>query len=62
MPYEQARDELTAIVDRLEGGQVGLEESMALWHRGEVLAAHCARWLDQAQALVSSMDEDELTD
>ncbi len=62
LPYEQARDELTSIVDRLETGQVGLEESMALWQRGEALAAHCARWLDQAQELVSSMDESELTD
>jgi len=62
LPYEQARDELTSIVDRLESGQVGLEESMTLWRRGEVLAAHCATWLDQAQALVASMDEADLPD
>lgn len=48
--YEQARDELVDIVARLENGQAGLEESMRLWERGEVLAAHCDRWLDAAEA------------
>jgi exodeoxyribonuclease VII small subunit len=50
--YEQARDELIAIVARLEGGQAPLEESMTLWHRGEALAAHCAQWLDAAQTRI----------
>src|SRR5262245_48762863 len=48
--YEDAREELIAIVARLEAGQVPLEESMQLWRRGEALAAHCAQWLDGAQA------------
>ncbi|WP_137120545.1 exodeoxyribonuclease VII small subunit [Segeticoccus rhizosphaerae] len=48
--YEQARDELITIVARLEGGQLGLEESMALWQRGEALAEHCSTWLDAAAA------------
>ncbi len=51
--YEQARDELVDIVARLESGQVGIEESMLLWQRGEVLAAHCATWLDQAEARIA---------
>ncbi|KGN33700.1 exodeoxyribonuclease VII small subunit [Knoellia sinensis KCTC 19936] len=50
MSYEAARDELVDIVARLEGGQVGLEDSMGLWQRGEALAAHCAQWLDEAEA------------
>ncbi len=50
LSYEQARDELAAIVARLEGGQVPLEESMLLWERGEALAAHCTAVLDGAQA------------
>jgi exodeoxyribonuclease VII small subunit len=33
---------------------VGLEESMELWQRGEALAAHCATWLDAAEARVSA--------
>lgn len=49
LPYEAARDELVTIVARLEGGQVGLEESMRLWERGEALADRCAAWLDGAE-------------
>lgn len=48
--YEQARDELADTVRRLEGGQVDLETSVALWERGEALAAHCERFLDNAEA------------
>jgi exodeoxyribonuclease VII small subunit len=54
MTYEQARDELVDIVARLENGQSGLEESMGLWQRGEVLAAHCASWLDRAEARINA--------
>ena len=50
MSYEAALDELVDIVARLENGQVGLEDSMGLWQRGEALAAHCAQWLDDAEA------------
>ena len=53
MSYEAARDELVDIVARLENGQVGLEDSMGRWQRGEVLAAHCAQWLDEAEAKLS---------
>lgn len=49
LSYESARDELVSIVSRLEAGRTDLEESMALWERGEALAAHCSRWLDGAQ-------------
>ena len=51
--YVQARDELVAIVARLEAGQVPLEESLQLWQRGEALAAHCTAWLDGAQARIN---------
>ncbi len=50
LSYEAARDELVAIVSQLESGQLGLEQSMTLWERGEALADHCTRWLDGAQA------------
>lgn len=53
LSYEQARDELVGIVAQLEGGQVPLEESMTLWHRGEALAAHCTAWLDDAQSRIA---------
>ena len=48
--YEQARDELTDVVRRLEAGGVTLEESLALWERGEALARICQDWLDGAKA------------
>jgi exodeoxyribonuclease VII small subunit len=53
--YEDARDELAAIVARLESGTETLEESMRLWERGEALAAHCERWLDGAQRKIDAM-------
>lgn len=49
LTYEQARDELVRLVSRIESGQVPLEEAMALWERGEELAAHCQAKLDAAQ-------------
>lgn len=50
--FEAARDELASVVQRLEAGGLALEESLALWQRGEELAGICQRWLDQARALV----------
>lgn len=52
LTYEQAKEELVAIVATLESGSASLEESMRLWERGEQLAAHCTQWLDQAQEAV----------
>jgi exodeoxyribonuclease VII small subunit len=49
MSYEQARDELIKVVSDLEQGAVTLEESMALWERGEALAAQCETWLAGAR-------------
>ena len=52
--YEQARDQLVEIVRRLESGDVPLSESMALWEKGEQLAAVCARWLEGAKATIEA--------
>ncbi len=49
MSYEQARSELIQTVERLEAGGAGLEESLALWERGEALARRCEAWLDGAR-------------
>ena len=46
--YEAARAELREIVGQLEAGGQSLEESLALWERGEALADICQRWLDDA--------------
>jgi exodeoxyribonuclease VII small subunit len=48
--YETARDELADVVRRLEAGGTTLEESLALWERGEALARTCQEWLDGAKA------------
>ena len=48
LTYEAARAELREIVAKLEGGGQSLEESLALWERGERLAELCQKWLDDA--------------
>ena len=48
--YETARDELAEVVRKLEAGGATLEESLALWERGEELAKVCQGWLDGAKA------------
>ncbi|HMR48350.1 MAG TPA: exodeoxyribonuclease VII small subunit [Arachnia sp.] len=57
LTYEQARDELAEVVRKLESGGVSLAESMALWKRGEELAATCRRFLDGARAQVAQARE-----
>ncbi len=47
--YEAAREELVEVVRRLEQGGTTLEESLALWERGEKLARTCQEWLDGAR-------------
>ncbi|WP_409483708.1 exodeoxyribonuclease VII small subunit [Arsenicicoccus dermatophilus] len=56
LTYEAARDELVSIVSRLEAGQLPLEESLRVWERGEALAAHCASFLDRAEAHLAAQD------
>ena len=52
--YEAARDELVEVVRQLEQGGTSLEQSLALWERGEELARTCEQWLDGAQARVDA--------
>lgn len=49
LTYEQAREQLVQVVSALEQGNATLEESMALWERGEALAAQCEKWLSGAK-------------
>ncbi len=53
--YEEARDELIAVVQRLETGGASLEESIALWERGEELATICQRRLDGARSRLDAV-------
>jgi exodeoxyribonuclease VII small subunit len=58
--YEQAREELAEVVRKLEAGGLTLEESLALWERGEQLAELCQHWLDQArERLAAARPEEE---
>jgi exodeoxyribonuclease VII small subunit len=52
--FEQARDELTELVKRLEAGGLTLEQSLQLWERGEELAAICEDWLEGARARMAA--------
>jgi exodeoxyribonuclease VII small subunit len=55
MTFERALKELEGIVSRLERGDVELEESIAIYERGEVLRDHCDRLLRQAEAKVEKI-------
>jgi exodeoxyribonuclease VII small subunit len=58
--YEDARSELIEVVRALETGGTTLEESLALWERGERLATICQEWLDGARRrLDAAIDADE---
>ena len=61
LSYEAAREELVETVRRLEAGGTTLEESLALWERGEKLAQICQGWLDGAKkrldAAIAKTDE-----
>ena len=59
--YEAARDELADVVRRLEAGGTTLEESLALWERGEELARTCQEWLDGAKARLDAALGSETT-
>ncbi|MGZ4453681.1 MAG: exodeoxyribonuclease VII small subunit [Nocardioides sp.] len=59
LSYEAAREELIEVVRRLETGGTTLEESLALWERGERLATICQEWLEGARArLAAAVDQD----
>lgn len=59
IPYEAAREELIEVVRKLEAGGTTLEESLALWERGEVLARTCQDWLDGARQRLDAAMETE---
>ncbi len=56
--FEQAREELAEIVAKLEAGGLTLEQSLALWNRGEEVARVCTEWLGKANAVLDAAAED----
>ncbi|WP_438352505.1 exodeoxyribonuclease VII small subunit [Microbacterium sp. CJ88] len=57
LSFEQARDELVRVVAELEQGAPTLEQSLALWERGEALAARCEEWLRGAKRRLDAARE-----
>ncbi len=55
LPFEKALAELESIVARLERGDVPLEESLAIYARGEALKAHCETLLRSAEARIEKI-------
>jgi exodeoxyribonuclease VII small subunit len=55
MPFEQALAELESIVDRLERGEVSLEDSIAIYERGEALKRHCEALLKDAEMRIEKI-------
>jgi exodeoxyribonuclease VII small subunit len=53
--YEEAEKELAGIVERLERGDAGLDEALALWERGEELYRFCAAQLEAAEGKIEEL-------
>jgi exodeoxyribonuclease VII small subunit len=56
--YEEAREQLVGVVSRLEAGGTSLEDSLALWERGEALARRCEEWLEGARKRLAAARKD----
>ncbi len=56
--FEQAERELSEIVARLERGDVGLDDAIELWRRGDTLHRRCLALLDAAEALIEELTAD----
>lgn len=55
LTFEEAFTELEETVRKLETGGLSLEESLALYERGQALAVHCGRQLDEAELKVRQL-------
>jgi len=55
LPFEQAERELSEIVGRLERGDVGLDDAIELWRRGDALHRRCLSLLDAAEARIEEL-------
>jgi exodeoxyribonuclease VII small subunit len=62
LSYEQSLAELETIVASLEANRSSLEETMALFERGQALTKHCIELLDKAELRVKKLSGDSLMD
>ena len=58
LSYEQAFEELEAVIEQLETGEKPLEETLELYERGQSLYQHCITLLDKAELKVQQLNED----
>ncbi|HUS83731.1 MAG TPA: exodeoxyribonuclease VII small subunit [Anaerolineales bacterium] len=59
MSYEEAFIELQSVVEKMEGGELPLKDSLALFERGQVLSARCSELLEEAQLKLRQLTKDE---
>jgi exodeoxyribonuclease VII small subunit len=59
--FEDLQRELDDVVQRLERGDVALDEALALWQRGEELYRACAERLDRAELRIEELRLGEAT-
>ena len=57
LTFEQAERKLADIVGRLERGDVGLDEAIELWRRGEALHQRCLALLDAAEGRIEELTQ-----
>jgi exodeoxyribonuclease VII small subunit len=60
LTYEQAVAEMETIIQQMEGSQLDLEGSLALFERGQALAARCSTLLSQAELKVRQLTGQEI--
>lgn len=60
--YEEAAAELESIIDRIESGEIGLEESVRAYERGAALVRRCRAILERAEQRIEELDTREPTD
>ena len=60
LSYEEAVERLEAIIDRIESGEIGLEESIAQYERGMALVRRCRDVLDRAQQRIETLEAERL--
>lgn len=61
LTFEQALDELDALVRRMEAGELGLDDALAAYRRGAELARHCQGRLAVAEQEIRKLDGEMLT-
>ena len=59
MSYEEAFIELQSVVEKMEGGELPLKDSLALFERGQALSARCSELLEEAQLKLRQLTKDE---